>query len=254
MAKVPKSIVALPAAGLAYVAAQVYRAGHRKDLPTHDNQDISATIGHPGNPKLRVVAIGDSSVTCPGVGDMDDCFVRRIATHLSDRYFIELTSLAIGGSKARDVIADQLEQAVALRPDLALVSVGANDAIRATPVSSYEADLKTIVGALHDASGAVAVMGVGDLGTIPRLPKSLRPLLTARARRIDNAAARVANQFERASKTENWGRMSTAFATGDLELWAGDQFHASGLGHAIFAEEALPAIEAVIPHAAGNRI
>ncbi|MDH3731826.1 MAG: GDSL-type esterase/lipase family protein [Acidimicrobiia bacterium] len=253
MAKLSKSMLALPAAGFAFVATQVYRAGHRTDLPSHTNQETSGTFGHPGDTKLRMVAIGDSSITCPGVEDIDDCFVRRIAIHLSDRHFVELTSLAVGGSKARDVIGDQLEQAVALRPDLALVSVGANDALRATPVGAYEADLTTIVGAMHDVSGAVAVMGVGDLGTIPRLPRSLQPFLTFRARRIDDAAARVAEQFDRAAKTENWGRMSSAFASGDLDLWAGDQFHASGQGHAIFAEEALPAIEELLPYATGDR-
>ncbi|MEE8331594.1 MAG: GDSL-type esterase/lipase family protein [Acidimicrobiia bacterium] len=252
MAKVPKPIVALPVAGLAYVASQVYRAGHRKDLPSFGNQETSGTFGHPGDTKLRMVAIGDSSITCPGVDDIDDCFARRIAIHLSGRYFVELTSIAVGGSKARDVIDGQLEAAVALRPDLAFVSVGANDAIRATPVSSYETDLTTIVGALHEVSGAVAVMGVGDLGTIPRLPRSLQPFLTFRARRIDDAASRVAEQFDRAAKTENWGRMSTAFASGDLDLWAGDQFHVSGQGHAIFAEEALPTIEELLPYAVGE--
>lgn len=253
MAKVLKTAVALPVAGLAFVASQVYRAGHRTDLPSHGNQETSGTFGHPGDTKLRMVAIGDSSITCPGVEIIDDCFVRRIAIHLSDRYFVELTSLAVGGSKARDVIEGQLERAVAMRPDLALVSVGANDAIRATPVSNYEADLTTIVGALHEVSGAVAIMGVGDLGTIPRLPRSLQPFLTFRARRTDDAAARVAEQFDRAAKTENWGRMSSAFASGDLDLWAGDHFHASGQGHAIFAEEALPAVEELLPYAAGER-
>lgn len=252
MAKM-KPLLALPAAGLGLLAAQVYRAGHRKDLPSHTNQETSGTFGNPGDPKLRVVAIGDSSITCPGVETIDDCFVRRIAIHLSDRYFVELTSLAVGGSKVRDVLNGQLDQAVALQPDLALCSVGANDAIRATSVRQYEADLTKIVTALNDASRAVTVVGVGDLGTIPRLPRTLRPFLTYRSRRFDDAATRVADQYERVTKTDNWGRMSTAFASGDPAMFAADQFHASGEGHAVFAEEAIPAVEEVLPYAAGDR-
>lgn len=253
MARVSKPLLALPALGLGYLAVQVWHAGHRKDLPSHQNQETTGTFGHPGDHKLRIVAIGDSSITCPGVEILDDCFIRRIAIHLSDRYFVELTSLAVGGSKVRDVLQDQLQEAVALAPDLAICSVGANDAIRATPISHYEADLLEIVTALHDASRAVAVMGVGDLGTIPRLPRTLRPFLTYRARRVDDAVTRVADQFARVARTDNWGRMSTAFASGDLTLFAGDQFHASGHGHAVFAEEALPAIEELLPYAAGDR-
>jgi lysophospholipase L1-like esterase len=253
MANRTKPLLTLPALALGYVAGQVWHAGHRKDLPSHANQEVSGTFGHPGNQKLRMVVVGDSSITCPGVEILDDCFIRRIAIHLSDRYFVVLTSLAVGGSRVRDVLGGQLAEAVALEPDLAVCSVGANDAIRGTPVRRYQTDLFEVVSALHDASGAVAVMGVGDLGTIPRLPTTLQPFLTFRARRIDDAVTRVVDQFERVARTDNWGRMSTAFADGDLSLWAGDQFHASGQGHAVFAEEALPAIEEILPYAAGDR-
>ncbi len=41
--------------------------------------------------------------------------------------------------------------------------------------------------------------------------------------------------------------MSVAFGTRDLELWAGDRFHASGRGHAVFAAEVIPAVEEVVP-------
>ena len=253
MPRLSKTILALPAAGLGYLAGQVYRAGHRKDLPTHTNQETSGTFGHPGDHKLRLVAIGDSSITCPGVETLDDCFVRRIAIHLSDRYFVELTSLAVGGSKATDVLEGQLERAIALKPHLALCSVGANDALRATRVRDYEAVLDQIVDALVEVAGGVTVVGVGDLGTIPRLPRALRPLLTFRSRRFDDAASRVAARHERVTKTDNWGRMSAAFAEGNPAMWAGDQFHASGDGHAVFAEESLSAIEEVLPYAAGDR-
>jgi lysophospholipase L1-like esterase len=253
MPKLSRSILAVPVAGLGMVAAQAWRAGHRRDLPTHANQETSGTFGLPGNPKLRMVAIGDSSITCPGVEVLDDCFIRRIAIHLSDRYFVELTSLAVGGSKVRDVLEGQLAEAVELAPDLAVCSVGANDAIRGTPVGRYEADLGEVVAALHEASKAVAVMGVGDLGTIPRLPGTLQPFLTHRARRIDDAVSRVVDRFERAVRTDNWGRMSSAFSSGDPSLFAGDLFHASGQGHAVFAEEAIPAIEEILPYATGDR-
>ncbi len=241
------ALAALPAAGLAFIAGQIYYAGHRKDLPSHKNQDPTATFGHPGAIKLRVVALGDSSITCPGVENLDHCFVRRIAIHLSDRFFVDLRSVAVGGSKARDVLDEQLEPAIALEPDLAIVSVGSNDAIRGTPVGRYEAELYTIVDTLHIHAKAVAVMGVGDLGTIPRLPSSLRPILTWRARAIDNAVSRVVEQFERVARSDNWGRMSVAFGSRDPALWAPDRFHASNLGHAAFAEESIPAVEEVLP-------
>lgn len=243
----------IPLAASGVVIGQVVHTAHRRDLPSHDNQDPSGDFGDPGLPRLRLVALGDSSITAPGVEDLDESFIRRIAFHLADRYRVELRSVAAGGSKSRDVIADQLDRAIALDPDIALVSVGANDAIRGTPVSRYRQELHRIVEMLHDNAKAVSLMGIGDLGTVPRLPMNLRWLMTLRAKAIDTANARVATRFERLARSEYWDGESLKFTASDLSLFAGDRFHASGAGHALFAADAIPAVEAVLPHLNGSR-
>lgn len=241
-------------AGIAAVVGQILHTAHRRDLPSHGNQDPSGDFGDPGLPRVRIVAVGDSSITAPGVETLDDCFVRRIAHHLADRYYVQLRSVAVGGSKSRDVLAHQLEPAIALRPDIALVSVGANDAIRATPVARYEAELYEIVSALHESAQAVALMGIGDLGTVPRIPSNLRWVMSARAKAIDAANARVAARFQRLARSEYWVGKSLKFTPDDLTLFAGDRFHASGAGHALFADDAIPAVEAVLPLLNGSRL
>lgn len=239
-------VPAIPAvaAGIAY--AQVMRQAHRKDLPSFGNQDPSGKFGDPDKPELRMVALGDSSITAPGVEPLDDCFVRRVAFHLTDRYFVNLASVAVGGSKSRDVLEGQIPAALDHDPDLALVSVGANDALRGTTVARYEAELDQILGSLHRRVHAVVVMGVGDLGTVPRLPASVRALATWRSKSFDEAAGRVVSRYPRCTKSENWGRMARAFASGDPALFAGDQFHASGEGHRVFAEEVIPATDEAV--------
>ena len=151
--------------------------------------------------------------------------------------------MGVGGSRARDVIDGQLEAAVALRPDIAIVTVGANDAIRVTPVRRYRADLDRIVSRLEAVSGAVMLMGMGDLGSIPRLPPSLRPYLTHRSRAYDAACIGVAVAHPRTIKVHTRGRMVSAFWE-DRSLFAGDLFHASERGHEVFADAAAPALEA----------
>jgi lysophospholipase L1-like esterase len=233
------------AAGAAYLALQMVRAAHRDDLPTFPNQDPSGTFGDSSLPALRLVALGDSSITAPGIEDLDDTWIRRVAKAFTDQYRVELVAVAVGGSKARDVVEGQLAEAVRLEPDIAMVSVGANDAIRATSPSSYRADTETIADTLEAAGAVVVLMGVGDLGSIPRLPPALRPILTRRAAAFNREAEAVAGRSTRIIKIHTAGRLSTAFWE-DPGLFGPDQFHAGPEGHRVFAEELVPAVRAAL--------
>jgi lysophospholipase L1-like esterase len=237
------AVSSLPLLAAGFVVHQIRRAAHREDLPSFGNQDISAAFGDPDAPLLRIAAVGDSSLTAPGVEDLDRVWLRALARRYGEGHRVDLVSLGVGGSRARDVIDGQLDAAVALRPDIAVVTVGSNDAIRATPVRRFRRDLEQIVSRLEEVSGAVLVLGMGDLGSIPRLPASLRPYLSRRSRIFDAACVRVAIAHPRAVKVHARGRMVSAFYE-DPGLFAADQFHASERGHAVFAEAAAPAFEA----------
>ena len=105
--------------------------------------------------------------------------------------------------------------------------------------------MQRIIAELNTASGAVFVLGLGDLGSIPRLPPMLRSSLSRRAARFDAAAGAIAARFPKTVKAPTSGPMSTAFWK-DRDLFAGDLFHAGDRGHGVFAEQALPAIRAAL--------
>ena len=231
----------VPVAGMAFIATQLVRVVHRPDLPSLSNQDPSGSWGANGLPSLRIVALGDSSVTAPGVKPLDDAWVRRVAIDLSDDWKVELHSVAGGGAKARDVLAGQVGQAVGLRPGLALVAIGANDAMRATNLRRFEAEMTQILSKLSAASRTVVTLGIGDLGTIPRLPPSLAYTVTRRGRLVNDVIRRAADRFENVAPVNPWETM-TRFSSKDPRLWASDLFHASGEGHAIFYQGAIPTI------------
>ncbi|MCB1246152.1 MAG: hypothetical protein KDB69_02675 [Acidimicrobiia bacterium] len=222
-----------PLAAGALLAGQMARAIYRDDLPTHENQDPSGRFGSPEAPPLTVVFLGDSSVTAPGVDPLDASWPRQLAIHLGDRFLVTAISVAVGGAKADDVLAEQVDDALALSPDMVYVSVGSNDALRATPIARFESTYGQIVERLHAEVPAVGLSGVGDLGTIPRLPQLARGLARVRARAVDNAIARVASTYPNAVKSNAWSVMNVAF-TQDPEMFAGDQFHASAKGHLLF--------------------
>jgi len=239
------ALAGLPVAGGLFAFVQVMRAAHRSDLPSFTNQDASGVWGDAALPPLRIVAVGDSSLTGPGIEDPADIFVSRLARSAADRYRVELISIGVGGSRVRDVIEGQLAEAVRLRPDLAVVSVVTNDAIRATPLARFRRDLDLILSRLEEVAAAVILLGMGDPGSVPRLPPTIRPFVTWQGRRFDAACVEVATRHPRIIKVNSRGRMTSAFWE-DRSLFAGDLFHANGRGHGVFAEETRDAFEAAL--------
>ena len=239
-------VIARPLTAVGVFASQVLRSAHRQDLPSHNNQDPSGSFGDPGKPELRIVLLGDSSITAPGVVPLDDCWPRRLARHLDSRYYVRLHSVAIGGAKTRDVLDDQLPRALDDEFDMVLVSVGVNDALRATPVARFERELDEIILALRARGTMVGVAGIGDLGTVPRLPDLARSLSRVRARSFDGAIRRVVSRHPGVIKGRAWTTGWGLFATHSKFAFAADQFHASGAGHGMFAASAIPVVEALL--------
>lgn len=245
MRKALVAIPALPAAAGAIVVGQLLRSAHRPDLPSFPNQDPSGTFGDPALPRLRIVAVGDSSITAPGVRDLDNIWIRRIARDLADRHHVELISLAVGGSKARDVLEGQVEEAVRLHPDVAAVSVGANDALRGTRPEAFRRRLRAILERLDTTGAGIMLFGMGDFASVPRLPPAVRRVASLRSQHFDLICQELATAFPRVVKVHTRGRSSQAFFD-DPSLFADDLFHAGDDGHAVFADDAREAIAAAI--------
>lgn len=228
----------------ALFAGQMARAFYR-DLPTLENQDPSGVFGSPDAQPLTIVFLGDSSVTAPGVEPLDHSWPRQIAMHLATDYHVTATSVAVGGAKVRDVLDSQLDDALAIRPDLAYISVGSNDALRGTPTARFEADYGRVVDRLHSGVPAVGLSGIGDLGTIPRLPDLARGIARIRARSIDGAIARVSKHYPRAVKSNAWDVMESLF-TKESDMFGEDLFHASAQGHLAFSDVGRPVADRLV--------
>lgn len=237
MQKFFRRSVGLAAAGM--IGEVVYTALRRP--AGFDGTDASATYGSPALLPLRLAVLGDSSCTGPGLDDPDDIWIRRIGRHFADRYHVTIDSVAIGGSHSRDVLRDQVPAVVPTHPDLAIVSVGSNDMLYGVPARSLQRNLEAIVTELLSAGATVILSGVGDLGTIPRLPFMLSRLMTRRGRQADRAHARVAARHPGVLKVPIQQRTAEAFR--DPRVFTTDLLHANGRGHALWAEAAIPTFE-----------
>jgi lysophospholipase L1-like esterase len=225
------------AAAVGTVVAQFWYVAHRP-LPSFTDLDPDGMFGPDAAPEVRIVLLGDSTVTGPGLERRDDLWSRQIARRLAGDVRIRLLSVAVGGSRVRDVLEGQLPAAQELRPDVALVSVGANDAMHGTRLRRFETDLDALVDSFGEAGTEVVLAGVGDLGNIPRLAHPLKALASGRSRAFDRAHTRVAARHDHVAKVPVAELTNERFRAADV--FCPDLFHPNCAGHTAWADAAEP--------------
>ncbi|WP_329542657.1 SGNH/GDSL hydrolase family protein [Streptomyces sp. NBC_01358] len=193
----------------------------------------------PGGEYLRYVALGDSQTE--GVGDGDDMvglrgWADRLAEHLTTvSPGVQYANLAVRGRVAGQVRAEQLEPALALRPDLATVVAGVNDLLRPrVDVAEVAGHLEEMFAALTAGGAQVATLTIPDVAKIAPVARPVRArvselntLIRAAAARHGVAVAEIAHH---------------PVAT-DRRLWSVDRLHASPLGHARIAAAVAQALD-----------
>lgn len=189
-----------------------------------------ASFGSSG-PSIRYVVMGDSTAAGEGA-DYAQGIAVGSARALANGRRVELVNLAVSGARARDVKRDQLSQAEALKPDVVLLSVGANDVTHLTCVRSVERNVRSVVKRLRAVNPDVAIVITGspDMGSPPRIPRLLRPIAAWRTRGINRMMVELARK-------EHLVFAPIAEVTGplfrnDRSLFAADQFHPNERGYA----------------------
>ena len=232
---------AMVGGGLMLAAQAAWVVG--RPLPWYSDLDASGREGREDGVPLTIAVLGDSTCTGPSLDEPSQIWVRSLARMIGDRFAVEIRSVAVGGARAADVARRQLEPAMALAPDIAIVSVGGNDALRGVPYRTFERHLDAIVSGLAEVSGMVMLSGVGDLGSIPRLPQPLRGVCRRRGRVMNLIHQRVGRRHG-AVVADQW-----AWAAGEFnrhpELFCPDLFHPGPAGHEVWARVAF---ETLNPH------
>lgn len=204
-------------------------------------------------PAIRVVAIGDSSLTADGLDDPSQLWLQRALDGIHRRKArpLELVVLAESGARL-DGASRQALLVDEERPDVVVVCVGTNDAthLQPTVLIDYESRYRQLLRLVRDPRRVVIAAGVGNLAYSPVLWSSLRrmaQIAPAAAsswyvnRAIRRATAGVADvQFmsTRAIDPVMW--------TGRDHLYDPDHFHPSAAGHEVWAALAHPFLEEAI--------
>ncbi|MBO1269982.1 SGNH/GDSL hydrolase family protein [Arthrobacter cavernae] len=188
----------------------------------------------------RYVALGDSFTE--GVGDDDAARpngVRGWADLTAEQLArgnegFGYANLAIRGRKLRQVMAEQVDAAVALKPTLVTLYAGANDILRPkvdidSLVEEYDAGIARL-----SATGATVVLFTGFDS------RNSKVFATTRGRTaIYNELVREVAEQHGALLVDYWrfGEYN------DPRMWAQDRMHMSTAGHANMAKRVLAVLE-----------
>lgn len=199
----------------------------------------------PGEP-LTMVILGDSVAAGYGATKPRETPGALLAIGVSRRLRrpVRLYRLAVvGATSAR--LAPQVEAALELQPDLAVIVVGGNDVTHRNNQGAAVRHLVAAVRALRAAGAQVVVGTCPDLGTVQPIRPPLRWLARRWSRQL--AAAQTVAAVEEGAWTVSLADLlGPRFAAEPHRMFAHDRFHPSPEGYATAAAALLPTVLAAL--------
>lgn len=199
----------------------------------------------PGTP-ISFAMLGDSTGAGLGVDVPEETAAVRLAEGLAaiaDRP-VRLTNVAISGSRSQE-LDEQVTQALAVRPEVAAIMIGANDVTQRVPAADSVRHLDDAVRRLRAADCQVVVATCPDLGSIKPVKQPLRWIAQRASRQL--AAAQTVVVVERGGRTVSIGSLlGERFAAEPHVMFSADRYHPSAQGYAAAAAAMLPSVAAAL--------
>jgi len=216
------------------LALEIYLAV-RGPRETFANPDRQPQNFGSGPTPLKYVVLGDSTAAGQGA-DKDHGIAPVTARQLAADRSVQLTNVALSGAKVEDVLNDQLASAESLKPDLVLLSVGANDVTGLTSLDKVAADFETISTRLVASNCQVKIIVTGspDVGGAHRFAQPLRWLAGIRTGQLNRRLQPLVDQYQ-LTFAPIAERTGPAFRR-DRGLLAADRFHPNNDGYALWTE------------------
>lgn len=219
-------------------------------LGADDARSSTATLGGASDDSrepLRLVLLGDS--TTAGVGATGTA--TTLGVQLAERVAaatgrtVTVTSVGVSGARAEDLGA-QVPDALATRPDLAVVVVGANDATHVTPLGAVRREVAATLRALQEAGVAVVLGSCPDMGSATAFPQPLRTIAAWRGRAVGTVSRQAAAAL-RVPTVDIGAETGPTFRAEPERMLSEDRFHPSDEGYGVWADALAVGALAALP-------
>lgn len=234
------------------VAVLVVEAGlaRRGEMLAGPALELDGPVGRGPGSMLDVVWLGDSTAAGVGASGAPTALPTRVAVGLERP--VDLTVLARSGATVADVVERQLPALAGLSPDVVFVSVGANDVTHLTSRADFERAYRRLVEGLPEPA-EVVLLGVPDMGAIPRLAQPLRAVAGLRGRQLDDVVQEVASDAE-SVYVDIAGETGPPFRRDPDRFFAADRYHPSDAGYQRWAEAVLDVVRRLVLPTPGSGV
>jgi lysophospholipase L1-like esterase len=199
-----------------------------------------------GGEPIRLAVLGDSAAAGYGAAGPGETFGAYLAAGLAElaESPVLLSSVAKVGTQTSQ-LGGQIAQALAFRPHVCVLIVGANDVThKVLPGRSVE-HLRVAVASIRDAGVEVVVGTCPDLGTIRLIAPPLRQVARRWSRRL--AAGQAIAVVEAGGRAVSLGTiLGPEFDAAPGDYFGPDRFHPSPYGYRSCAAAMLPTVAAAI--------
>jgi lysophospholipase L1-like esterase len=200
--------------------------------------ELDTSVGEGPEPSLVMVWLGDSTAAGVGASRSAAALPIQVARGL-DRP-VDVSVLARSGATVADVVDRQLPAIAELSPDVVFVSVGANDVTHLTSRADFEHAYRRLVAGLPEST-EVVLLGVPDMGAIPRLAQPLRSVAGFRGSQLDDVVREVAADTGSAYVDID-GEAGPPFRRDPERFFAADRYHPSDAGYDLWSEAVLDVV------------
>jgi len=186
------------------------------------------------------VALGDS--TGFGVGAREGGYVKRLFNRINERRpGSTLQNLCVSGATTEDLIRGQLDQAVALNPDLVTVGIGINDIGHGLTLEQFAKNYEQILSTLKDKTHAqIVVTNIPDVSSAPRIPSSMRSQYQRQIDQFCQRLVEIAN--EHGVTIFDVYTITKQELPSHPEYFSADGFHPSDQGYELWATQMWPTL------------
>lgn len=236
------AVLGLAATGAGVLTAQAItarrEAGVRRTVPPYADGRYGGNRGV----SLRLAMLGDSLAAGLGADHAHETAGAILAHRLANRAGrpVVLSTIAVVGARS-DHLALQVDRALIVKPNVAVILVGPNDITHARPLRRQVRLLRSAILTLREHGVQVVVATCPDLGSTTLIRPPAHNVVRRQSRRL--AAMQTKAALQAGASTVSLGdTLSPEFTARPGELFAADRYHPNATGYAALAEVLTPAV------------
>jgi len=181
----------------------------------------------------HLVAMGDSFTE--GIGDeVEAAPLKSWVQHFAELHepTLKYTNLAKRGLITKEIRLMQLEETLALQPDLVSVIAGANDILKGRwNLNEYKSEMKLIVDTLSKSGAAIIIGNLPDFTARLPFPAEKKHLIKEQLLQANEIIQSLSSEY----KLEHIDFWNHPIAE-DNTLWSKDLVHPNAIGYRKIAE------------------